>query len=92
MCVYLGFDDSLGAGLQDGEVVGENQELELVALQQHLDVVLHCPSLHPHNAMSQRKLVQKNYLVTIPMTTYRTVPERFVIRLLQAIGSSKSMF
>lgn len=47
---YLGLDDSLGAGLQHGEMVGEHQELQVLCLQHHLNVVLHssCLATHTH--------------------------------------------
>lgn len=45
---YLGLDDGLGAGLQHGEVVGEHQELQLLCLQHHLNVVLHSSRLATH--------------------------------------------
>ncbi len=47
-CGYLGLDDGLGAGLQHGEVVGEHQELQLLCLQHHLNVVLHSSRLDTH--------------------------------------------
>lgn len=42
---YLGLDNGLGAGLQHGEMVGEHEELQLLCLQHHLNVVLHSSCL-----------------------------------------------
>lgn len=52
---YLGFDDGLGAGLQHGEVVGEHQELQLLCLQHHLNVVLHSSRLTTHTQTQIQK-------------------------------------
>lgn len=45
---YLGLDGGLGAGLQHGEMVGEHQELQLLRLQHHLNVVLNSSCLATH--------------------------------------------
>lgn len=54
-CGYLGLDDGLGAGLQHGEMVGEHQELQLLCLQHHLNVVLHSSRLATHRYRNRHR-------------------------------------
>ena len=58
---YLGLNDGLGAGLQHGEVVGKHQELQLLCLQHHLNVVLHssCLATHKHTHTHTHTHIQK---------------------------------
>lgn len=86
---YLGLNGGFGAGLQHGEVVGEHQELQLLCLQHHLNVVLHSSRLTAHAHRNRHRWKRDTESITPPLrhTAARSVKKSINHRCILSVWS-----